>query len=386
MKKLPKVLIFIDWYLPGFMAGGPIQSCANLVAHLERDFSFYIVTRNTDYTSTVPYETVVSDEWNDVNGSKVFYTSKKSLKSSKLRSLIKEVHPEVVYVNGVYSLYFSILPIIISKQLGYQKILVAGRGMLAQSAIQVKPRKKKLFLKLAKFYNLYRNVTFHATTSGEEMDIRSVIGLKADVRIAPNLPTVPTSEESVKSEREKLPGELRLVSVARISPEKNTKFALEVLLGYTGGGVIQLDLYGPIYDNAYWGECESIIAQLPANISVSYKGSLEKKMVHGALQNYHALFMPTRGENFGHIILESFTAGCMVLISDQTPWRNLAEREVGYDLPLNDMAAFRKAINEMVYLNQQQFNALSDSAKQFAFGYCQDESLIEANKSLFRFN
>ncbi|CAN5434615.1 hypothetical protein BH10BAC1_BH10BAC1_14720 [soil metagenome] len=28
-----KVLIFIDWYLPGYKAGGPRQSVANLVAH-----------------------------------------------------------------------------------------------------------------------------------------------------------------------------------------------------------------------------------------------------------------------------------------------------------------------------------------------------------------
>ncbi len=36
----PHVGLFIDWYLPGFRAGGPIQSMANLVAHLSSDFRF----------------------------------------------------------------------------------------------------------------------------------------------------------------------------------------------------------------------------------------------------------------------------------------------------------------------------------------------------------
>ena len=30
-----KILIFIDWYLPGYKAGGPVQSVANLVENLK---------------------------------------------------------------------------------------------------------------------------------------------------------------------------------------------------------------------------------------------------------------------------------------------------------------------------------------------------------------
>ena len=50
-----KILIFIDWYLPGYKAGGPIQSVANLVANLKEEFEFSIVTRDTDYCEKLPY-------------------------------------------------------------------------------------------------------------------------------------------------------------------------------------------------------------------------------------------------------------------------------------------------------------------------------------------
>ena len=43
-----KILVFIDWYLPGFRAGGPIRSCANLISHLSDEFDFNIVTTDTD--------------------------------------------------------------------------------------------------------------------------------------------------------------------------------------------------------------------------------------------------------------------------------------------------------------------------------------------------
>ena len=36
-------------------------------------------------------------------------------------------------------------------------------------------------------------------------------------------------------------------------------------------------------------------------------------------QEYDLLFLPTKGENFGHVILESMSAGTPVLISDTTP-------------------------------------------------------------------
>ena len=45
-------------------------------------------------------------------------------------------------------------------------------------------------------------------------------------------------------------------------------------------------------------------------------------------------FLPTRGENFGHVIAEALSVGTPVLISDQTPWRKLAAVGLGHDLPL----------------------------------------------------
>src|SRR3546814_17574361 len=37
------------------------------------------------------------------------------------------------------------------------------------------------------------------------------------------------------------------------------------------------------------------------------------------------------GENYGHVIAEALEAGLRLLISDQTPWRGLAEAGVGHD-------------------------------------------------------
>ena len=47
MKK-KKILIFIDWFLPGYKAGGPIQSISNFVNHFGTVFDISIITSNKD--------------------------------------------------------------------------------------------------------------------------------------------------------------------------------------------------------------------------------------------------------------------------------------------------------------------------------------------------
>lgn len=69
----PKILTFVSYYLPGYKAGGPLRTIANMVEHLGNDFEFWIVTRDRDLGDTVPYADVIINEWNDVHGAKVFY-------------------------------------------------------------------------------------------------------------------------------------------------------------------------------------------------------------------------------------------------------------------------------------------------------------------------
>jgi glycosyltransferase involved in cell wall biosynthesis len=294
---------------------------------------------------------------------------------------MKGVKADVAYINGIYSFYFSILPVLIAKSIPTREILVAGRGMFAAGSVNVKSKKKKAFFTFAKLINLYKGITFHSTNNVEANDIKAILGKSTVIKIAPNLPQKLTHYQTIK--REKVKGNLKMISVARVSPEKNTKYALEILINYKGSGSIVFDIYGPIYNQTYWEECKKVIAHLPPNVTVTYKGSLESHLVLEKLTEYHNLFMPTNGENFGHIILESLTTGCPVIISDKTPWRELKTSGVGFDLPLDELNAFVNAIEEFVQMDTEHYNQLSVKAVAFAKEYINDVTSIEANKSLF---
>jgi glycosyltransferase involved in cell wall biosynthesis len=328
-----KILVFIDWYLPGYKAGGPVRSMVNMVEHLSDDTDFYIVTRNTDYMESVPYDDLSTNEWFPIeSGAKVFYTTDSDMTLKQCKTLIQYQDFTAVYINGVYSWRFSIQPLIAARQLNVPTIIVAPRGMLAASAIDVKGGKKRLFLKVGKLAGLYRKVLFHATNSKEENDIHKSLGTGSRVCIADNLPR---KELPGFIPMQKRKGELKLVSLARIAPEKNTLYALQRLAELPGEeGQIIFDLYGQIYNEEYWNECQEVMDQLPPHIQVRYQGTAQASEVTGILQEAHGLFMPTRGENFGHVILESLSAGRPVVISDQTPWRELEKETCGWDLSL----------------------------------------------------
>lgn len=350
-----KILIFIDWYKPGFKAGGPIRSISNLVDQLHEKANFFIITRNTDYLENTPYTTIKTNEWNTIDGAKVFYFSQQHTNAKSIKKLIKELQPDTVYCNSLFSYYFTLLPIYFSKKLNI-RIVLAVRGMLSKGSLGVKSRKKAFFLQSAKFIGYFKNIIFHATTLDEKVAIKNAFGTKTIVIVANNLSQKKTLHFK---EKQKINDELKLVSIARISPEKNTLFALEILKNCTKN--IHFDIYGPIYNHEYWNKCQAEINQLPPNIVVHYKGILNHDEIDITLQPYHALFLPSTGENFGHIIIEAMQNSCVPIISDRTPWRNLAHQKIGFDLPLENQEFFAEKINFLAALSSNEFNEYSQN-------------------------
>ncbi|MBA3551236.1 glycosyltransferase family 4 protein [Patescibacteria group bacterium] len=378
MKK--KVLVFIDWYLPGYKAGGPIQSVSNMVSHLKDEFEFSIITRDTDYCETISYPNVVSDKWNLLeDGSRVFYFSKENLTRYSIAELLQKEEYDFVYLNGIFSKFFTLWPLFLMRKRKDKTVIIAVRGMFADSALNVKKVKKKMFLFIIKASRIFYNVIFHVTNENERKEVERVLGNRMHIMMAGNL--AGKSSSSINKVRSKSSGEVRFINIARIAPEKNLLFALEILKGVKGK--VFFDFYGPLYNETYWDKCREAIKQLPSNIKAEYKGSIDPSKVSDLLTNYHFMFMPTRGENFGHIILQSFTAGLPVIISDKTPWTDLKEMKAGWAIPLEGSEIFVKVIEHCVEMDEHLFAKISNSAFVYGAKYVSDEKTLLQNRKLF---
>jgi glycosyltransferase involved in cell wall biosynthesis len=359
----PSVLVFIDWYYPGFKAGGPVRSCLNMVGHMKHEFDFYIVTRNTEYTETVPYIGMEFNKWlNGPNEERVIYLDEAHQNENFYMTLLDERDYQTVMIMGLFSNLFSILPLKAANKTDHPNIIVSPRGMLAPGALKIKPAKKKLFLSWANLTGLYRSVNFHVTNENEEQQVKKNIRKFHSLVVADNFPRKMKQDIDLESKKES--GKLRLVSVARIAPEKNILFALEIISQCKSE--IEFDLFGSIYDSSYWDECKSLMDRMPSNIKVNYKGDLHSDSLFEILPQYDFLFLPTRGENFGHIILEAFMCGLPVIISDKTPWKNLETQKIGFDIPLDDANRFVNIIDNVSQWNSIQISEWKNSAFQFA--------------------
>lgn len=375
----PKVLVFIDWYRPGYKAGGPVRSLANLVDHLRDRIDFHIVTSDTDYTETIPYPGIVPDRWTVLeDGERVWYASRTGTRRAVWKRLLREQAWDAVYINGLYSWWYSILPLWLSRGVAGRRI-VAVRGMLAAGALRHGMLKKLAFLSVARSLELYRHVRFQATSEEEARDIRRHIQRGADVRVVPNLPRRQAADGIAPIDKEV--GAVRLVSVARIAVEKNTLFAIERLRGVQGR--VTFDLFGPIYDEAYWDQCRKAIATLPPHVQVAHHGPVAPEAVPALLGRYHALFMPSAGENFGHTMLEALTAGRPLLISDRTPWRGLEARQAGWDLPLEQPERFTAAVEALCAMDAAAFAAWAGGAFAWGARYLTDNASTEESLRLF---
>ncbi len=379
-----KILILVGHYLPGYKSGGALRTIVNMVDHLGGEFEFRIITSDRDLDDDVPYSNVGINQWNIIGNAHVYYLSPDQRTTSNIGNLISETQHDILYLNSFFDPVFTIRPLLarLMRKLPHQPIIIAPRGEFSEGAISLKKWKKIGFIVITRLIGLYRNIVWQASSDYEAKDIRSAIGSTAtQIVIAPDALQQLKPEVDDTSQCRVISEPLRICFLSRISPKKNLDFSLQVLSKVTIPVIY--DIYGPKEDDDYWSLCKSIIKTLPYSIKVNYKGCVENHLVNNMFRNYDLFLFPTKGENFGHVILESLLAGTPVLIANTTPWRNLKSLGIGWDLSLESPDAFVAAIEEAASLEKEDYVKLRSSVRNYAEEVTSDSSILDMNRRLF---
>jgi glycosyltransferase involved in cell wall biosynthesis len=373
-----KILVFSDWFLPGYKAGGPIRSLANLVHSLE--FDFWIVTRITDHHSTQPYSGIAAGVWTQHRENvQVCYMHEADVTSLFIKQLLQQQSFDFIYFNSLFSPTFTIQPLRIARSMGLsERCVLAPRGMLKPGALSIKAKKKKVFLLLSRWLGWFKNIRWHATNEQEEQEIKHHYGQSSSVFIAPNLASVITTNSAVA---QKQSGQLRLVSIARISAEKGIREALQFLKSSGLHSGVECVFYGTQQDQAYLNECKELASQI-AGADISFPGEIVPEEIPTALEHAHFFYMATWGENFGHAIAEALQHGKPVIVSDRTPWRNLTIEHAGWDLPL-DAQPFSDVLRLCHSMPQEEYGVWSKAARAFGSAHANDSKHLQTYYSLF---
>ncbi len=102
------------------------------------------------------------------------------------------------------------------------------------------------------------------------------------------------------------------------------------------------------------------------------------------LAQHDVLFLPTRSENFGHVIHEALSVGVPVLISDQTPWSDLEANGAGWNIALDASSEFVRAIEAASRILPEQREAFAFRAMAYAATRADRQASIERMHALFR--
>ena len=393
------ILSVVDHYLPGMKAGGPVRSVAHTVERLGPGYLFKLVTRDRDFGDRAPYPGIPAGRWQQVGNAEALYLPPGDTGMRGLRRVIRDTPHDVLYLNSLFSDRMTFTPLLLRRMgaIPRRPVVLAPRGELHPGALAtgtwgpwfatrispggVTPRylKKALYIRACKAVGLFDGIVWQASSPDEAADVRRWMGQDARVVVAPDLGAdrAPPPERP----RAKQAGVLRLAYVSRVSSKKNLEGALAFLAGVRGR--VEFDIYGPVEEAGYWNDCRRAIARLPANVTTRYHGPIEHARVHEVFREHDLMILPTWGENFGHVVLEALVEGCPVLISDQTPWRGLERRGVGWDLPLADPGAFTAVLERCVAMGPEEHREWSRRAAAFGRESAGDDEAVQRTRDLF---
>ena len=382
-----KILTFIDYYTPGYRAGGPLRTIVNMVENLGDEFEFLIITRDRDLGLSEPYDGININQWNNVGKAKVFYASPKDFTWWGFKKTLNKTNYDALYLNSFFSPRATIVPLLL-RRLGLipnKPLIIAPRGEFSSGALKIKPIKKKLYITFAKHLQLYNNLIWQASSEYEELDIRNTMGKVAKtILVAPDLlssraPSTITDNKTLQ--KKEINPFLHVVFISRISPMKNLEYLLTILQSIQP--TIYLSIYGPLEDGQYWIECKNLIDKFPPNITAKHKGELTPEEVPNAFMEHDVFFFPTRGENFGHVIFEALAVGTCVVLSDQTPWQ--ADKNHAVEtIPLENTDQWVATLERWANYSNEELKAQREAALQYAHEYIANSPAVEQNRQLFQ--
>lgn len=373
------LVICYDHFYPAYKAGGPIQSLTNLAVSLEKAYSICVLTSAHDLNEQAQLEVADTDTWTNVTlpGAtetiRVWYASGKKQGITGIRDAVRKVNPDFIYLNGMFSYAFVLVPLLMFRDI---KTVICPRGMLQKGALAGKAFKKKVYLGLLKLSGLCSKLIWHATNDEEKDDIIRIFGSRSRITVAGNIPAKPLIRISFPA---KEPGKLKLVYLSLVTAKKNLLQLVQVIAGSETG--ISLDIYGPVKDGMYWDKCREAIKGAQGRIR--YMGDVKPEMVQEVFSKYDASVLLTHGENFGHALYESFSAGRPVITSNFTPWNDLQEKKAGWNVDLSDNSRIASLFSELAAMYPGRFNDFCSGAHAIACDYYRHGFDIGTYRNIF---
>jgi len=353
---MKKILILTGRYLPGYKDGGPLRTFINLTETLGDEYEFYIGCLDRDQGDKVAYPNIKLNVWNQVGKAKVWYVSPGGFTNKLILKLA--AGKDMIYLSSFYGDYGYKTLLLKKREKLTCPIALASMGVFSKEALAHKPLKKSLFINGCKLLGLFNDITWSVTSELEASDVKNVIGKNIRYVIAEDLP-----RNSVPGRTKKWEKNLKICFLSRICEHKGLDILIDALKRMDTSQ-ITLSIWGPIQEKGYWKECLNKLKE--TDIQWKYEGNIPSEHVQKCLAKQDVLVLPSKSENYGHVVFEALSVGCIPIISDRTPWTVLQERKAGYVVP-RTAEDFKKGLHKLVELDIEEKQNMSRAAVELAW-------------------
>lgn len=383
MKDQSELYIFCGHYLPGFKAGGILRTVANMVDNMSSRMNLKVVTRDRDHGSNVPYENIKVNSWTKFKNEKIYYFSKEKMNIFSISNFFNNNKKQIFFFNSFFekfTVYYFISSFFIPFLTKKEKIFLAPRGEFLDGCLNINKNKKLIYLYFFRLAYNPKNVHWIFSDKYEYVDFKQKFPIKIKMySLLRDIPTIYPFESKPKDKLGKT-DKLKLVYIARISPEKNLDIAIEIVQNTKRS--IDFDIYGPISDIKYWNKCLKMINKKTLN-KINYLGELLPNQVSETFSQHHIFLYPTGGDNFGHTIAESISQGTPVLISENSPWDNLQKMGWGWIIPLKNLSNYCQVLEDFKIEDSLDNHKKRKEIRKSLLEHLDLESLIEQHLKVF---
>jgi len=325
-----KHLLIVGPFPPLFSYGGPTKSIKSLYnIFTSSDINFSVLSPNSH-----------------LNGVKLFH-------KNNLNNVMFKKHQSFFLISKFYkydtiwlnSFFDKKLLLLITIRLFYKfNLIVSTRGQLSSEAIATSnPTLKKIFINIIQFFKY--NIIFHTTSNAETESVKKLFNKIKHKQISNvfDLNYIPNSIT-----------ERKFVFYSRIHKKKGLDILLKTINKYNLS--IELDIYGFIEDEDYWEICKKYIDE---QSKVNYMGVIEDGDITRLKNKYSFFILPTFNENYGHVIIELLSIGCIPIISkNSNPFDADISSIFNLNFEISDNAKLKDMINTANNLNLEELSKL----------------------------
>jgi glycosyltransferase involved in cell wall biosynthesis len=200
MKK--RLLIFCDAYFPGESGGEVVWNAGSLAAHFSSIYDIYVITRDCNgIVDETPYNNVPRNKWFKHPEALVYYASPSNLKARQFAELVREVSPDLIFLNSVSGKTST--RFLISRRFMFDPkipVIVAPGDELRPAVSRPRSLSSQLFLVFSGATGVFPGITWIASSVREKNEIEKRFG-DVPVYLVPDLGSSAFSgrESAVKS-------------------------------------------------------------------------------------------------------------------------------------------------------------------------------------------